>query len=208
MSAASRNWAIRAATRADAEEIGALVANGLAAKVTPAFGERGASALASLVSRDVHRPAIRYVVADVDGEVVGSARLAVAQEIPPDGMRQLAKAIGWQGAIRGSFVLGMFSHPRLGADEAYIEELVVRDDWRRRGIACDLLAECESLTRAAGKSRVTLWTAAWNTPAITLYERQGFRVVRRRRTLRGKLLFDTPVACLMEKLLGPDAAAK
>lgn len=167
----------------------------------PAFGDQGAQALAALVARDVHRPAIRYVVAEADGTVIASARLAVAQEIPPDGMRQLAKVIGWPAAIRGATVLGMFSHPRLGTDEAYIEELVVREDWRRRGIATELLDACEELTRGAGKSRLTLWTAAWNTPAIRLYERRGFRIVRRRRTLRGKLLFDTPVACLMEKSL-------
>lgn len=140
-------------------------------------------------------------MAEADGAVIASARLAVAQEIPPDGMRQLAKVIGWPAAIRGAMVLGMFSHPRLGVDEAYIEELVVREDWRRRGIASGLLDACETLTRDAGKSRVTLWTAAWNSPAIQLYERRGFRIIRRRRTLRGKLLFDTPVACLMEKSL-------
>ena len=192
---------IRAATPADAGAIGVIVADGLEEKVAPAFGDRAADAVAALVARDLSRDAIRYFVADVQGEVAGSARLAIGQQRSDDGLGAIARAIGWRRTIRGAIVLGLLVHARLSDDEGYIEELAVRADRRRAGIGRALLQACEEAATAAGKDRVTLWVAAHNRPAVTLYRSTGYRVTRRRRTLRGRFLFGAPTVLLMEKPL-------
>lgn len=192
---------IRGATPADARAIGAIVADGLDEKVAPAFGDRAADAVAALVVRDLLRDTIRYFVADVHGEVAGSARLAVGQQRSDDGLGAIARAIGWRRAIRGAIVLGLLVHTRLADDEAYIEELAVRADLRRGGIGRALLRACEEAAAGAGKRRVTLWVAAHNDAAVALYRSTGYRVTRRRRTLRGQLLFGAPTVLLMEKPL-------
>ena len=177
------------------------MAHGLAEKVTPAFGDRAADAVAALVVRDLSRPTVRYFVAETDGEVVGSARLALGQQRSEDGLRAVARAIGWARTIRAAIVLGLLVHTRLDDDEGYVEELAVREDRRRRGIGRALLEACEATAARAGKRRSTLWVAGHNEAAVGLYRATGYRVVRRRRTLRGRLLFGAPVVLLMEKPL-------
>ena len=175
------------------------MADGLAEKVVPAFGDRGHLAIAALVKRDLPRTAIRYIVADVEGTVVGSTRLALRQEPSAAGIGPVAQAIGWRRTLRGALVLGLLVHMRLAPDEAYLEELTVSADHRRRGIGRALLAECEAVASSSGKARLTLWVTEENTSAIALYRSCGYRIRRRRRTIRGRLLFGAPVALLMEK---------
>jgi len=185
--------------------------------VRPAFGERGARAVTALVRRDLPRRTVRYFVADDGGEVVGSARLAISQEHGGAGLRPLVDAIGWRAALRGAFVLGLLTHARLAPGEAYVEELVVREDRRRLGIGRALLAACEDEAVAAGKTSTTLWVAEHNDAAVALYRDAGYRVRRRRASLRGRVLFGAPAALLMERplrrrsgdggaILPPDAA--
>lgn len=149
---------------------------------------------------------MRYVVAESRGTVVGTTRLALRQEAGEAGIRPIAHAIGWRHALRGAVVLGLLAHARLAPDEAYVEELAVSADRRRHGIGRSLLLECESIARHAGKHRITLWVTAGNVGAVALYRSLGYRVIRRRRTLRGRLLFGAPLALLMEKPLGAGAA--
>lgn len=176
-------------------------------KVAPAFGDRGAQAIAALVRRDLPRSSVRYIVAESDGTVVGTTRLALRQEAGEADIRPIAHSIGWWHALRGALVLGLLAHARLAPDEAYVEELAVRADRRRHGIGRSLLLECESIARHAGKNRITLWVTAGNVGAVALYRSLGYRVTRRRRTLRGRLLFGAPLALLMEKPLGAATAS-
>ncbi len=186
---------------ADAERIGRLVADGLAEKVRPAFGDRGAEAVGALVLRDLPRRTVRYFVADAGGDVVGSARLVVGQEPAEEGIDPLIRAIGWRRAVRGAFVLALLTHSRLDPDEAYVEELVVREDRRREGVGSALLAACEAAADGSGKHRVTLWVAEHNAAAVALYEARGYRLRRRRATLRGRVVFGAPASLLLEKPL-------
>lgn len=178
------------------------MADGLSEKVRSAFGDRGAEAVAALVRRDVLRRSVRYIVADDDGEVVGTARLAIAQEATQDGLWPLAREIGWLHALRGALVLGLLSHAALDEDEAYVEEFAVRADRRREGIGRMLLAACEEAARSEGRLRTTLWVSEANAAALALYRSGGYRVTRRHATLRGRIMYRMPAALLMEKSLG------
>jgi ribosomal protein S18 acetylase RimI-like enzyme len=177
-----------------------LVAEALGTKVRPAFGTRGAAALTALVRRDLARPTVRYLVADHYGAVVATARLALGQD-QSAGLRPLAAAIGWVHTVRGALVLGLVAYPHLPPGDAYVEELAVEASHRRTGIGRALLAQCESVATNVGKHRMTLWVAADNAAAVALYRSCGYTVLRTRRTLRGRLLFKTPVALLMAKAL-------
>ncbi len=66
------------------------------------------------------------------------------------------------------------------AGEAEIVTLCVAPDARRRGVARDLLADLESLARAAQSSRLVLEVAADNRPALRFYESCGFTPIGRR----------------------------
>ncbi len=66
------------------------------------------------------------------------------------------------------------------AGEAEIVTLCVAPDARRRGVARALLADLESLARAARSSRLVLEVAADNRPALRLYESCGFTPIGRR----------------------------
>lgn len=140
-------------------------------------------------------------MAEVDGTVVGTTRLALRQEASAGGVGPLAEAIGWRRTLRGAIVLGLVAYARLAPDAAYVEELAVGPTHRRQGIGRALLDECDVIASLAGKRRITLWVAEGNEAAVALYRERGYRVSRRRRTLRGRLLFGAPVALLMEKPL-------
>ncbi|SHI66612.1 L-amino acid N-acyltransferase YncA [Roseomonas rosea] len=58
---------------------------------------------------------------------------------------------------------------------AYISELFVREEARRRGIGRALLAEAERLAAARGVPRLMIGVLAGNAEAAALYRRFGFR---------------------------------
>ena len=57
---------------------------------------------------------------------------------------------------------------------ALVAELIVRDGFRRSGIGRALLERAEDYARDAGASDVSIIALSQNTPARTLYLRQGF----------------------------------
>ena len=140
-------------------------------------------------------------MAEADGKVIGTTRLALRQEASAGGVGALAQAIGWRRTLQGALVLGLVAHARLAPDAAYVEELAVSPTHRRQGVGRALLDECDAIAGLAGKSRITLWVAEGNEAAVALYRSRGYRVERRRSTLRGRLLFGAPVGLLMEKPL-------
>lgn len=78
------------------------------------------------------------------------------------------------GAVRGA-LLG-----ERVLDEAHVHLLAVDEPARRRGGATALLAAALDDARAAGARRVFLEVRASQQPALALYAREGFEVVRRR----------------------------
>ena len=72
-------------------------------------------------------------------------------------------------------------------DEAgFIDDLLVTEDARRRGIGERLLDAAIEWLRARGQSRVMLWTASPNVSARSLFEHRGFRATMTEMTLELK----------------------
>ena len=62
---------------------------------------------------------------------------------------------------------------------AFVKDLVVHEDWRRRGLGESLLRRAFRTFDARGADHVDLKVEASNAGAIRLYERVGMRVVER-----------------------------
>lgn len=58
----------------------------------------------------------------------------------------------------------------------YLSNLAVQSDYRRQGIACKLLRECEKVAIQWGFTSIYLHVKENNTPARQLYERVGYRL--------------------------------
>ncbi len=86
-------------------------------------------------------------------------------------------------------------------DEAFIYNVVVTAAWRGKGAGDRLLDYLHHEAERRGKRRVLLEVAATNTPALRLYERHGYKVVRKRRGLLALLRLGVPPRLLMAKTL-------
>ena len=62
-------------------------------------------------------------------------------------------------------------------DEGYINNVAVRPEYRRQGIAAALISLLIEQTRAIGLAFMTLEVRESNAPAIALYEKLGFTTV-------------------------------
>jgi GNAT superfamily N-acetyltransferase len=73
-------------------------------------------------------------------------------------------------------VIDMEYHQRLGdhRPQARVNDLVVTDRVRGRGVGSALLARGQELARKRGCFRMALVTAAWRETTIDFYRRQGF----------------------------------
>lgn len=74
----------------------------------------------------------------------------------------------------------------LDADEGYVEQLAVRDDQRKKGIARAMLDRTCAEFLARGRSTCILWTHS-GTGALAMYERLGMRVRRSTTVYRTQL---------------------
>jgi [ribosomal protein S18]-alanine N-acetyltransferase len=70
---------------------------------------------------------------------------------------------------------------RMGADELHINNVAVRDGFRRRGIGRTLLDRILEAGRNSGVPSAFLELRAGNSAALALYEECGFQITSRRR---------------------------
>jgi ribosomal-protein-alanine N-acetyltransferase len=79
-----------------------------------------------------------------------------------------------------SFSLAGYIVARMGADELHINNVAVRENYRRRGIGQTLLDRILKAGKRAGVTRSFLELRAGNDAALALYEKCGFQVTARR----------------------------
>lgn len=95
-------------------------------------------------------------------------------------------------AEAGGTVVGMCSVQTListaeGGPVGMVEDLVVAESWRGRGIGRLLLSEAENWAASRGLTRLQLLTDAGNRPTLDFYDRLGWaetHLVVRRKLLR------------------------
>jgi ribosomal-protein-alanine N-acetyltransferase len=87
---------------------------------------------------------------------------------------------------------------RFSAGELHINNVAVREAYRRRGIACELLTRILGEGQRLGASAAFLEVRAENAVARALYEKCGFGVIARRRNYYSEPIED---ALVMRALL-------
>lgn len=90
--------------------------------------------------------------------------------------RPLATERSWEGEQQ----LAGFIAARLAADEMHVNNVAVREAYRRRGLGGALLSAVLEQGRARGARKALLEVRAGNAAAQSLYARHGFEVVGRR----------------------------
>jgi len=99
------------------------------------------------IASNLDKPDWLFGVAVDGGRLVGGMAVGIAQEIP------------------------IYTYDRY----AMIHDLAVLPEYRRRGIATDMVQFARQWTRAAGVSQLRLMAADLNAPARELFSRLGFR---------------------------------
>lgn len=84
-------------------------------------------------------------------------------------------------AVDGDTLVGYIGVQMVLHDEGYINNVAVRPEYRRRGIASALISLLIEQGREIGLAFLTLEVRESNAPAIAIYEKLGFSPVGRRR---------------------------
>lgn len=185
-------YTIRLANPEDDAAIARLVVEGFVDQFIPIFGGD------SKVTREIMRRwvelehscgGVRSLVTDSGGHedrIVASVGVRTTES--QDSV--LAKGL-WRslknnlGILRAFWATTLLSHPHYSSrpDEAYVERLVVTEDYKKQGLARNLLHRAESLGRESDKTYIGLHVSGNSTPAINLYTAEGYKEVSRQRSL-------------------------
>ena len=139
---------IREAQRPDLDKIIALFRQSERLHVEghpDVFSVANADELLSIFEKFMADAAVANLVVEIDGLMIGYARYRIYQ-IP-----------------KSSFLKNS------GAKQALIEEIVISEDWRRHGLARELILEIERRLRTLGIEYVKLSVFAFNKAAQGLY---------------------------------------
>jgi len=185
---------VRVAEAGDERAIVDILVEGLGAKLLPAFGKAARRAVAAMVRYEVSHPDPSYRVASEDDQVLGVVHLDSGVARKPSLLTAIRREVGWVTTARATAVLAALSPPLPRQDEAVVEELAVRPDARRRGIASALLHRCEHDASQLGKSALILQVTTDNDAAIELYRGFGYQVRSHRRWRLRRRLFHSPGA--------------
>ncbi|MEC4806534.1 MAG: GNAT family N-acetyltransferase [Jaaginema sp. PMC 1079.18] len=100
----------------------------------------------------------------------------------------------------GTIELTLRSSSLFGAQYPYISNLAVSPAYRRRGLARQLLCQCEPTAKKWGYREIYLHVMENNTGAIALYRNCGYHLHSTEANL-GSWLWDRPHRLLLRKLL-------
>src|SRR5215204_1399624 len=187
----AEQFTVRLARPDDDQAIAALVVEGFLDQFRHVFGgrmDRSLKVMERWVRLEHTSGGVTSLVVEgyADGEIAGSIGLRTEvsrEDILARGLwRTLTRNLGFPRALWATTLL---SYPRYfsTSSEAYIERLVVSQDFRRQGMARRLLLAAEVLARDAGKASVGLHVSGSNLAALRLYEGEGYEEVSRQRSL-------------------------
>ncbi|TDQ41253.1 GNAT family N-acetyltransferase [Aureibacillus halotolerans] len=118
-------------------------------------------------------PAEREVYLSIDKEIWPNASLTL------DRLNELQSNPAWKAlTIRDgkTIVASAMAWANKDGDEGVIEEVLVREPWRKQGLAKYLLAEAIAYLKGLGCTTVELQVSATNQSALQLYKGMGFEL--------------------------------
>lgn len=119
----------------------------------------------------------RHYTARIENKIIGIIEI-VSNENIKTYIRDLRTYVKYLDFFKGlrAFIISLFENPRLNSGTVYIDTVAVEPGHRRKGVAEKMLTFIENLARKNGKNALTLWVAARNNNALSLYRKFGFTV--------------------------------
>jgi ribosomal protein S18 acetylase RimI-like enzyme len=129
----------------------------------------------NLAIRDANRSDIAGLVT-IETEVFASDRLSRASFVRMIDRPSAACRVALIDGVLAGYHLLLF---RKGSAVARLYSIAVVPGFRGRGVAALLMDDAEAIARGRGSRRLRLEARADNAGAIRLYERRGYRLIRR-----------------------------
>lgn len=134
-------------------------------------------------------PVAGLLVAIVDDRLVGSVEVETKEMSPHNRWTHLCalRPLGRLQALRALLVWMVVAY-RPAPHEAYLHSLAIEADYRRQGLAWQLMLAAEQQARLYGKTLTVSLISPDNKPSLALVERCGYQQVQRRFTVLHRLL--------------------
>lgn len=199
---------VRSAREVDLPSVAAVLQDAFAEKMRIVFGDDPAkirTVLEAVYTGPVRRGYDGVLIAELDGRIVGTLLIEPMDYTPQESsmFEQVAiRQFGLPRMLRAAFLLWLIGH-RPAAADAHISDVGVLSDSRGEGVGQQLLVHAEQWARERNCSRLTLWVAATNEPALNLYEKSEFEIVDMRSSWLTRLAYGIRHWYFMEKPLEP-----
>jgi len=130
-----------------------------------------------------------YLVAENEGEIVGVMILKWAKQKVPKTKFKLSKVVpyGLYTTVKLIAMRYLFpENPKKGV--CHVAELAVIPGAQRKGIGTKLIAYGREMAQKQGLAKYALHVDAENEPALKLYEKMGFRLVKKKKHILARWL--------------------
>ncbi len=141
-----------------------------------------------------------YIVAENDGEIVGIMILRWPKQEAPKNKFRLSKALRYGLPATIKLIVMRYLFPeRPGKETCHVAELAVKENARKKGIGTALLKYGKTVAKEKGLKKYTLHADAENKPALRLYQRTGFELVKKKKSILARWLLGVKVWYFMSQ---------
>ena len=144
-----------------------------------------------------------YVIAESDSEIMGVMILRwPKQEVHKNKLR-LSKALQYGLPATIKLIAMRYLFPeRPGRETCHVAELAVKVNARKKGVGTALLEYGKMVAIEKGLKKYTLHVDAENGPALRLYQRTGFELIKKRKSVLARWLLGVKVWYFMSQDIG------
>jgi ribosomal protein S18 acetylase RimI-like enzyme len=144
-----------------------------------------------------------YIIAESNGKIMGVMILRwPKQEVPKNKLR-LSKALQYGLPATIKLIAMRYLFPeKPGIETCHVAELAVKENTRKKGIGTALLEYGKVVAKEKGLKKYTLHVDADNGLALRLYQRTGFELVKKRKSILARWLLGVKVWYFMSQDIG------
>jgi ribosomal protein S18 acetylase RimI-like enzyme len=141
-----------------------------------------------------------YVIAENNGEIIGVMILRWPKQEVHKNKLILSKAMQYGLPATIKLIAMRYLFPeRPGTETCHVAELAVKENGRKKGIGTALLEHGKIVAIENGLTKYTLHVDADNGPALRLYQRTGFELVKKRKSILARWLLGVKVWYFMSQ---------
>ncbi len=144
-----------------------------------------------------------YIVAENDGEIIGVMILRWPKQEVLKNKFRLSNALRYGLPATIKLIVMRYLFPeRPGKETCHVAELAVKENARKKGIGTALLEYGKVVAKEKGLKKYTLHADAENKPALRLYQRTGFELVKKKKSILARWLLGVKVWYFMSQDIG------